>query len=154
MKEAKDLMIGNLIQSKEYKIAHRINMFLGLTMVEVDSPYFDYQTDGVGGFDLVDLEPIPLTEEWLVKFGFEHSSNGWYQMDMGFNQYFDFLNISIEQMKTSVSYEMDELLLNEIKHVHQLQNLYKALTGEELTIKELTKEEEYCINHFKVNSPK
>jgi hypothetical protein len=27
--------------------------------------------------------------------------------------------------------------INHIKHVHQLQNLYFALTGEELTIKDL-----------------
>ena len=83
-----------------------------------------------------DLNPIPLTEEWLVKFGFIKIKylNEYFVQEIGykFNDmilrygsfdghrfYFDFAN---------------EKVIN-VKHVNQLQNLYFALTGEELTIK-------------------
>lgn len=88
-------------------------------------------------------KPIPLTEEWLFKFGF-------------FVKNFDYtIPISecevvwltlIPQHEACTSYSVcvtqideDELdqnvFLSDISYVHQLQNLYFALTGEELEIK-------------------
>jgi hypothetical protein len=69
-----------------------------------------------------DLEPIPLTEEWLLKFGFENNRLGLFDCikvveDIGFHIYF------IQRH------------LKEVQYVHQLQNLYFALIGEELTFK-------------------
>lgn len=71
------------------------------------------------------LLPIPITEEWLLKFGYTFKSYGygdgeWKQWS--FNGYS--LN-SFTCNKTGV----------DLKYVHQLQNLYFALTGEELKIK-------------------
>jgi hypothetical protein len=72
-----------------------------------------------------ECQPIPLTEEWLLKFGFEYSDlNGdsglWkippFQIYGKYNQFI-------------YDYRLD------VNYVHQLQNLYFALTGEELTIK-------------------
>ena len=66
--------------------------------------------------------PITLTEEWLIKFGFEYSDlNGdsglWkippFQIYGKYNQFI-------------YDYRLD------INYVHQLQNLYFALTGQEL----------------------
>ena len=91
-------------------------------------------------FNKTDLEinnyyqPIPLTEEWLLKFGFEKESNKSYSTG--------------EEIVYGV-YKLDELTYNSIQknwwfngvlsnqpiYVHQLQNLYYALKGEELTIK-------------------
>ena len=68
------------------------------------------------------LQPIPLTEEWLLKFGFEYSDlNGdsglWkippFQIYGKYNQFI-------------YDYRLD------VNYVHQLQNLYFALTGQEL----------------------
>ena len=77
-------------------------------------------------------EPIPLTEEWLVKFGFEEI-DGFLTLDLGSFSgarfifwYGDVLNLFCKS---------DMMLSKQIKYVHQLQNLYFALTGEELTIK-------------------
>jgi hypothetical protein len=64
------------------------------------------------------FEGIKLTEEWLLKFNFEKSSYG-YESEM-LTIGFDF-----RQEKTGVK----------IEYVHQLQNLYFALTGNELEIK-------------------
>lgn len=75
------------------------------------------------------LLPIPLTEEWLTKFGFEKLTDRAY--DRFLKQEKEF-SMCIE-WTVSGSYKLD-YYLTEIRHVHQLQNLYFALTGEELTI--------------------
>ncbi len=63
-----------------------------------------------------DLNPIPLTEEWVVRFGFEKYT--W------MNGYFK---------KTKFGHLMIQFYKEEIHlYVHQLQNLYFALTGQEL----------------------
>ena len=70
------------------------------------------------------LNPIPLTEEILLKFGFESKGNFWFVKS----------EIKIEKRNNGFSYFR---FREEIKilSVHQLQNLYFALTGEELTFK-------------------
>lgn len=78
------------------------------------------------------FEQIPLTEEWLLKFGFEiigkldmpNSSSDWYFSKIDFPLSISYINNKVQFVNL------------ELKYVHQLQNLYFALTGEELTIKE------------------
>jgi hypothetical protein len=78
--------------------------------------------DAMYSFD--DMNPIPLTEEWLVRFGFdkyicEFLKGGFkIEWDKKWRYFFQWYDITY------------------IKHVHQLQNLYHSLTGEELEIKE------------------
>lgn len=73
-------------------------------------------------------KPIPLTEEWLLKFGFEH-----YCLNFLKRGNVDFYVWG--SLKDNTKFEIKALdTLIGIKHVHQLQNLYFALTGEELTI--------------------
>ena len=91
------------------------------------------------------LEPIPITEEWLDRFGFEklnHQSKTWYQTKTYKGDY----NFDIAIRLGSGSYVCGEYVslnhgLRTIKlgkmKVHQLQNLYFALTGQELTFKEM-----------------
>ena len=80
------------------------------------------------------FKPIPLTEEWLVKFGFEKKY-----------QTFEFKGLNIDGTVVHFSfdkwcseYDIENCDFIEIpaecKHVHQLQNLYFALTGEELIL--------------------
>ena len=76
------------------------------------------------------IEPIPLTEEWLLKFGFESMYSN-YIVKAG-----DYYN-SIKQDCGKWIYSYDEsdagcYELKEIKYVHQLQNLYFALNDKEL----------------------
>jgi hypothetical protein len=78
----------------------------------------------------IGFEPIPLTEEWLLKFGFEKSENNWKFLDLYFGI------ISWEKLAgTMFCLEQESIFLPHIKYVHQLQNLYFALTGEVLTFK-------------------
>jgi hypothetical protein len=71
----------------------------------------------------LNASPIPLTEEWLLRFGFENwDKNAWANKISLHKQGEVFLYKAV--------YQSDYV---EIKYVHQLQNLYFALTGEELT---------------------
>jgi hypothetical protein len=91
----------------------------------------DYETLQVTLNDLVSVdkkqavyEPIPLTEEWLLKFGFEEwDKNAWQK---GFD-------LSIHKIDSIFWYNNNGINVL-IKYVHQLQNLCFALTGEELTL--------------------
>jgi hypothetical protein len=77
------------------------------------------------------FKPIPLTEEWLLKFGF----NEVFMVDGVWGHGIDgFIYVNSGQIR----FKGKAVLLNEnqLQHVHQLQNLYFDLTGEELTIKE------------------
>lgn len=73
---------------------------------------------------LSELEPIPLTEEWLFKFGFKPEYSHWWNGDF-----------TIDKSAIGGYFLCDIDIHVAIKYVHQLQNLYFALTGEELTLK-------------------
>lgn len=84
-----------------------------------------------------DLEGIPLTEEWLVKFGFVRFDNfmrgtvafrlkGFYGEGLVENNGAWFL----------LDYELNDVNESGIEFVHELQNFYRALTGKELEVKE------------------
>ncbi|MGK6342897.1 hypothetical protein ACMGDK_11695 [Chryseobacterium sp. DT-3] len=65
---------------------------------------------------------IPLTEKWLLKFGFENEIPlHWFN------------KVIINNYKGGF---IEKMYGTQIQYVHQLQNLYFALTGEELTLKE------------------
>lgn len=85
------------------------------------------------------LQPIPLTEELLLKFGFEEKVFRDNE-DLSFDR-FSKKGFAIERLNDEdffISENIDQMIGNfdiKIKSVHQLQNLYYALTGEELTLK-------------------
>lgn len=78
---------------------------------------------------------IPLTEEWLLKFGFKSVGK--------LHPTYKFKHLIIEASLMHDHYILrqiinkdDSLALNQnLRYVHQLQNLFFCLTGEELTIK-------------------
>ena len=76
------------------------------------------------------VEPIPLTKEWLLKFGFKYKEM-YYE-----SEYLTALNDCFIVVERVTGFFYVDAPNNEIKYVHQLQNLYFALTGEELEIKE------------------
>jgi len=90
----------------------------------------DFKNGLENNFEL--YQPIPLTEEWIIKLGFSYLADAQY--------WIDFKNMMFNWDKEVGLYlyiqtQEDSIDLTHIKHVHQLQNLYFALTGEELTIK-------------------
>lgn len=88
------------------------------------------------------VEPIPLTKEWLLKFGFgkkEYPSGVvWH---IGFNNLthgylFDLVWLESPELINAPNLPFYKNGRYTIYYVHQLQNLYFALTGEELTLSE------------------
>lgn len=119
---ASELRIGNFVQHKcgaHYKIS-------AYDIVDVaDGTFY--------------IKPIPLTEEWLLRLGFikpdRYMSGGFmidgYEDGFFVSSGFNFCQFCLIDQMVDTRYISDN-----IKYVHQLQNLYFALTGEELTIKE------------------
>jgi len=133
MIQANELRIGNWVNL--YGVPHQL-MFVG------------YNTDGYDGYSAhfkgrsstledhfkdgeIGVEGIPLTKEWLLKFGFEYIEIGEEVHEqkwcIGGNEF-------IWGPTSENNFYHDFLNGGEVKYVHQLQNLYKALTNEELTI--------------------
>jgi hypothetical protein len=105
------------------------------------------------------LQPIPLTEEWLLKLGFfryvrapdyieaeeNHPLDFAYPRDLEGWIVYDAPGMTIGCAKGQYSFvrigaNYDEstglhIIGRPIEYIHQLQNLYFAITGEELTIK-------------------
>lgn len=81
-------------------------------------------------FNFQELEPIELTEEWFLRFGFKKEIESEYTRDS-----FCMGKVSLWNKNLDFSVLIFMPTSTEIKYVHQLQNLYFALTGEELTIK-------------------
>lgn len=133
--QSKELRIGNYIYEPNNE---NTNPF------KVWSIYNEDGNDKLNGYPLSYCKPIPLTEEWLFKFGFKRDLQLEELEGEGFggdfkHYYFGnrstahFIRICYhERGKYTLSYRDASLI--KPKHVHQIQNLYFALTGEELTM--------------------
>ena len=125
--EAKELRIGNYVNyfdDGEYSIISTLDW--GYVHLN-DASHIDYEL----------LKPIPLTEEWLVKFGFYYGDSVdygylWLKCKMG---EFYVRPSYLGGFYWGFDYNNEINGQNNIKHVHQLQNLYFALTNEELKLK-------------------
>lgn len=111
---------------EELRIGNLVNI-IGLVETKITAEHILGISNGDNTY-----KPIPLTEEWLEKFGFEKDDT-----PATFKKYNNHL-LSISFSKTDIT-EMEinkspEFIINTdiVKYVHQLQNLYFALTGEEL----------------------
>lgn len=119
--EAKELRIGNYVEYAGETVK--------ISGVTEENPFIDMITVDYLEYD--EIFPIPLTEEWLVKLGFSEIG-GCNEKDFTNGDYNIFIN-SIGEVNFLFFREGD--WYQKISYVHQLQNLYFALTGEELTIK-------------------
>lgn len=134
--KANELRIGNLVNvPREDQSPFRIDAFehLSSTYIKVKMihPEFGDKMHPLTWYD-EDLTPIQLTEEWLLKFGFEKiEDTSWY-----FEYRIDKKNIiSFDKDHKEYSYFNLSSRLCQLKYVHQLQNIYFSLTQQELKIK-------------------
>lgn len=129
MIKANELRIGNLVYQYRYEKAQKENTISQIRRTKV------FFINGASEC-FKDIDPIPLTEEWLLRFGF----NSKYK---SVHTHWNIKSFGIEQASDEdengnsipVRQEFYYAFTIEIKYVHQLQNLYFALTGEELTLK-------------------
>lgn len=110
--KATELRIGSTYRSVKFDMTVTLCAEDMYELVcKADGASIDFYIDGM-------IEPIPLTEEWLLKFGFKP-----------FVKDFTKNGIIIHTRKRGYVLRKSVPI---IKYVHQLQNLYFALTGEEL----------------------
>jgi hypothetical protein len=98
-------------------------------------------------YHLLGCTPIPLTTNWLEKFGFEKNKDKrWMRGKSRYTIFYsEYYATGEDNCMWRIEYHDTDYGRNEykdcnqwgdvIKYVHQLQNLYFALTGEELTVK-------------------
>jgi hypothetical protein len=131
-------IISKVVGFKPYEHSVRCDEEEGCDLIIIN-----YAQDGQvrGPYDLDSnlVEPIPLAVEWLERCGMElREKDKVWQIQIGNTSY---LEIEAEEpFMCGVTPETWRDLCpiyiwGDVKFVHQLQNLYFALTGEELTIK-------------------
>lgn len=113
--KANELRIGNYVNDK-YADGTLYEVQVGIQQIEY--PH--------------DCQPIKLNEEWIEKFGFKKDY-----------EYFNLKELSIKLINDDWvycfymydDYHSVNSAIAIIQHVHDLQNLYFAIKGEELTLK-------------------
>ena len=87
----------------------------------------------INGNDMVKgaYEGIPLTEEWIKKLGFENSKtqDKFFTKDNSIG-----ISTADNKFRFIQGNFVCQLVLREIEFVHELQNLYYAITGVELSV--------------------
>ena len=125
---AKELRIGNYVkfdnhEDEYYEVS-------GLDISELSDESID-----------LDASPIPLTEEWLLKFGFKQQGNRkmWVKgrLCVVYESYLDLSNEPTPEAFYIGFKDLGNVVFHttlKVDYVHTLQNAY-FLTGEELIIK-------------------
>ena len=123
----KEVRIGNLVKYED--------RIFEIHTISEEFPTLNTSEFGIGVVGWKNLEPIPLTEEWPIKFGFIFYKKKYF-IGVNFGRYsvhkvgdiFDHWYFNHEHDKTKG-------LTSSIRFVHQLQNMFQCHTGEELQLK-------------------
>lgn len=135
--KAIELRLGNFIyKESEYEFENGINQIISVLEFECVSTRPLNCHVKHHNVNISNLKPIPLTEEWLLKFGFSREVKVGSEMGtdgVEFRVYhFDVLTFNTNH---GWWYKVQRINDTPLEYVHQLQNLYFALKGEELTLK-------------------
>jgi hypothetical protein len=129
----KELQIGNRVWESN-SFTPGTDDFDEIVIASINDLDKVIRDDQGNGYSYDSLYPIPLTPDWLERCGFVNGDKHRRSEYDGPN------NITIGEVSAdSNSFELlgsEWSIGNPFKYVHQLQNLYHSLTGEELTIKE------------------
>jgi hypothetical protein len=150
---ANELRVYNYIYKKIHKKDTPLEV---VEILSINSSFDVLDVKNIGGYiteqcPLKDFEPIPLTEEWLLKFGFKvKDRKSHLNTDIFYIPtfeidyclfYADFrldYGLYVEYTDSPMPEDDEKLypITFGIKYVHHIQNLIYSLTGEELTIKQ------------------
>lgn len=133
--KASDLRIGNLVKrylgANEYKpiVLKSISDTGEFTYIDQDEKTLYLVRNNFKG-----LEPIDLTKEWLLKMGFQFPESE-FEGEIIVNKESRFSAIRAKGFYSVGLAGSFGLFLTKLKYVHEVQNLYHSVFGEELTIK-------------------
>lgn len=127
MIKANELRMGNIINTKQFGIQTITGIICGSQVSVIHFSKTDHKLHCASFL----CEPIPLTPEVLERYGLKNDDGYYHNEDYSF---------SIEERDNEYFYEYDGRNIGKgCKYLHQLQNLYFVLTGEELEVKETAK---------------
>lgn len=133
--EVKDLRIGNLVyggfEDDEENSNHSVCLVTGLSEGQHLGEGWNFMLENMERKDVenyYEMKPIELTQEWFDKFGFYKMGMWKIIKDVEFSKLIGY-GLAIKGIDG-----YNRLNQNSILYVHQLQNLFHALTGEELTL--------------------
>jgi len=129
--ETKELRLGNLVSfDGRIAIVYQVNRTGAVLQYEGDT---NTEIDGIrrSTVSIGDIKPIPLAEDWLIKFGFKKVQEDKYGCHYENEECWIYLNHGGFDLELITDDERFNLLRT-YKYVHQLQNLYFAITGKEL----------------------
>lgn len=120
MIQSKELRIGNLLQFGEQicKVYH----------IEQDYFYVMLEDETSLKNTFAEIEPIPITEEKLLEFGFEYITSGIFKINEFMvvkwnNELCEYRSYYANRIPKEIVY---------LKFIHELQNLFFSLTKQEL----------------------
>lgn len=129
MIDVKELRIGNYVYLQNSKTPYKITE---VGYREIEYPRYEasgISTEAVFRTYVDNLNPIPISEELLLKCGFREEERSFYRADLGnvsFNQYGYYIHLK--------ECSSEAIRVIKITSLHKLQNLYFAMTGKELEV--------------------
>lgn len=137
MIQANELRIGNWVMTKNSKYRpESVGKIACITQIDSERTFEEIKgtvslyliedkwKDTYGQW-LIYIEPIPITEEWLLKFGFTES-----ETDLRKGN----IIVRFRDNGSLIITIIDMLVLPKCKYIHELQNLYFALHKQELEL--------------------
>jgi hypothetical protein len=123
--QSKELRIGNLVNYKIVdKLDERKEWFEPCEIDAVDLQVIDSE-----------YQPIPLTEEWLLKLGFKiYKDPETVYYEIMFDKIANYKFYLSRKKGFPIFYYRNDFSTTQIHSIHSLQNLYFALTNEELKL--------------------
>lgn len=139
MLNPRELRIGNLVS------VFRNNDWNVVEIATLDIATFDYRVpeEAAPIPDAYETaRPVPITEEWLKRFGFE--IDDWPRIlrriySGSFSTYFFDVMVTASGYDIIIEHRSTKSRVNvgtRIKHIHHLQNAYFVISGEELKLVE------------------
>lgn len=118
-----ELRVGVWVRPLTSGVVTQVSLFM-LGEIAADETYLDY------------LMPVPLSPELLEKAGFEKTNGeieSW-KIPIGKDNYIEWHDDNSVLIGDYTGYSTVMIVVENISSLHQLQNLYYSLTGNELEI--------------------
>lgn len=148
--EPKNLRIGNIVKGiyldeEEVEQSHFVSVVALDSVGATEFPIWVECLEGIGPETYLRLEPIELTEDWLVRLGFlkglgKYGNTFCILEDNGFVSMFTiehWTNVDDNSKFKNFWYCRHMLKDNKLKYVHQVQNIFHSLTDCELELSPL-----------------
>jgi len=113
---AEELRIGNLVKDNHNRIGFILSVKKRTVKLKLE--FSTLKISSNPGFKGLDIEPIELNKDWLIKLGFKPFANDWYKD-----------GVIIHTRKRGFVINKRTPIM---KTVHQLQNYYFTNKGKEL----------------------